>query len=147
MLLDQIQSDLASAQKARDQVKVNCLRFLLGAAFNLQIEKGKDYALTDNDLISVLQKQVKTHNESTEMFKTAGREDLVTREQSELAILQSYLPEQMGEADIRKKIEEIRKKNPAADFGTMMKLAMEQLKGKADGAVVSRLLKELMQLK
>ena len=144
MLLDQIQKELALAQKAREQLKVDTLRFLLGAAFNLQIEKGKDYVLTDNDILSVISKQVKTHKESIEMFEKAKRNDLVEREKAELAILQSYLPEQMSEEAVRLQVSVIREKNPTADFGTLMKLAMGELRGKADGSVVAKLIKETL---
>lgn len=144
MLLDQIQSDLTLAQKAKDQVRVDCLRFLLGAVFNLQIEKGKDYVLTDADVMTVVAKQVKTHNESIGMFEKGGRQDLVEREEAELAILQSYLPVQMAEEEIRFKIEDLRKKNPTSDFGTLMKLAMGELRGKADGVVVAKVVKEVV---
>lgn len=147
MLLDKIQSDLAAAQKARDQIKVDCLRFLLGAVFDLQIAKyppSKGGSLTDEDVLSVIAKQVKTHNESIEMFGKGGRQDLVDREKAELAILQSYLPAQMNEDEIRSKIKEIKERSKASDFGMMMKLAMEELRGKADGVVVSRLVKELI---
>ncbi len=92
MLLDQLQQDLNVALKNRDRVKVDTLRFLLGAAFNLQIEKGKDYVLTDNDILNVISKQVKTHKESIEMFTVGKRQDLVDREKAELKILQNYLP-------------------------------------------------------
>lgn len=143
MLLDQIQKDLALAQKAREQLKVDTLRFLLGAAFNLQIEKGRDYILTDNDILSVISKQVKTHKESIEMFEKANRTDLVERERAELEILQSYLPEQMSEPELRVKIEELKKNNPTADFGTLMKLAMGELRGKADGSTIAKLIKEI----
>lgn len=149
MLLDDIQKDLAAAQKARTQVKVDCLRFLLGAVFDLQIEKyppskGGPPAggLTDADVLSVIAKQVKTHKESIEMFEKARRQDLVDRENAELVILQSYLPEQISEQDIRSKIADIRSKNPTADFGTMMKLAMGKLRGQADGALVVKLVRE-----
>ena len=142
MLLDQIQSDLATAQKSRDQLKVDTLRFLLGAAFNLQIEKGKDYQLIDSDVLTTIARQVKTHKESIEMFTKAGRQDLVDREQSELKILQAYLPAQMTEEEIRIKIKVISQNNPGADFGTLMKLVMEELRGKADGALVARILRE-----
>ncbi|MCL4398140.1 GatB/YqeY domain-containing protein [Patescibacteria group bacterium] len=141
MLLDQLQSELNTALKNRDQVRVDTLRFLLGAIFNFQIEKGKDYVATDNDVLNVISKQVKTHKESIEMFQKAGRQDLVDREQSELQILQSYLPAQMSEEEIKNKIEKIRKTNPGADFGTLMKLSMAELRGKADGAVVAQLLR------
>lgn len=97
MLLDQIQSEVALAQKNRDQLRVDTLRFLLGAVFNLQIEKGKNYVLTDVDVLSVIAKQVKTHNESIEMFTKGNRVDLVDREKAELVILQAYLPAQMSD--------------------------------------------------
>lgn len=138
MLLDKIQSDLAAAQKARDQVKIDCLRFLLGAVFNLQIEKGKDYTLTDADVLSVIAKQVKTHNESIAMFIQGNRQDLVDREKTELATLRAYLPPQMTESEVRDRISDIRKNNPGADFGSLIKLAMGELRGKADGAVVAK---------
>lgn len=146
MLLDQLQSDLARAQKERDQLKVDTLRFLLGAVFNYQIEKyppSRGGSLTDSDVQAVIAKQIKTHKESIDMFAKGKREDLVTREKTELAILESYMPKQMSEEKIREKIEEIRKNNLTADFGTLMKLAMGELKGKADGAVIVGLLKEL----
>ena len=92
MLLDQLQSELAMAQKSRDQLKVDTLRFLLGGVFNLQIDKGKDYVLTDSDVLSTIAKQVKTHKESIEMFTKGNRPDLVERESKELAILQQTSP-------------------------------------------------------
>jgi len=141
MLLDQIQSELATAQKARDQIRVDTLRFLLGNAFNYQIDKGKDYVLTDNDILNVISKQVKTHKESIEMFNQAKRQDLVDRETAELKILQAYLPAQMSEEEVKIKIAEIKKTNPGADFPTLMKLAMAKLRGKADGAFVAQCLK------
>ncbi len=138
MLLDQIQSEVATAQKARDQLRVDTLRFLLGACFNLQIEKGKDYKLTDNDVLNVISKQVKTHKESIDMFSKANRKDLVDREEAELKILQTYLPPQMSEEEVKAKIAEIKAANPSADFGTLMKLAMAELRGKADGSLVAK---------
>ncbi len=141
MLLDQIQTEIGMAMKARDQAKVDCLRFLVGAAFNLAIEKGKDYQLTDSDVLAVITKQVKTHKESIEMFEQAKRQDLVTKEQAELAILQGYLPAQMSDDDLRSKIKDLKAANPSADFPTLMKLVMAELRGKADGAQVAEILK------
>lgn len=141
MLLDQIQTDIASAMKVRDQAKVDCLRFLVGAAFNLAIEKGKDYQLTDSDVLAVITKQVKTHKESIGMFEQAKRADLVAKEQAELTILQGYLPAQLTEEEVRNKIKEIVSSHQGADFGTIMKLAMAELKGKADGAMVAEIIK------
>lgn len=94
MLLDQIKSDLISAQKNRDQEKIDTLRFLVGDIQNYRISRttdGKEHELKDEDVIAVLTKQVKTHKESIEMFKAGGRQDLVDREQAQLVILQGYL--------------------------------------------------------
>lgn len=142
MLLDQIQSELTQAVRDKNQLKVDTLRFLLGAAFNLQIEKGRDYVLTDNDVLSVVAKQIKTHKESIEMFGKGGRQDLVDRETAELAILQSYMPQQLSEEEIRAKVTEIRDKNPGADFGTLMKLSMAELKGQAEGNLVAKYVRD-----
>ena len=144
MLLDQLQSELNAALKNRDQLRVGTLRFLLGAIFNFQIEKGKDYVACDNDVLNIIARQVKTHRESIEMFGKGGRNDLVDREKAELAILESYLPAQMSEGEIKVKITQIMENNPGLDFGGLMKLAMGELRGKADGAVVSRLVKEVV---
>lgn len=144
MSLDQIQSDLAAAQKARDEVKVSCLRFLLGAAFNLAIAKGKEYVLTHTDVLSVIAKQVKTHQESIAMFSQGNRPDLVDREKAQLVILQTYLPPQLSKEELKVLLEKLRNSSPGSDFGSLMKLAMEQLKGKADGATVARVLKEIL---
>ena len=114
---------------------------------NLQIAKyppSKGGSLVDEDVLSVIAKQVKTHKESIEMFEKAGRKDLVDRENTELAILQSYMPEQIGEEEVKNKIAEIIKNNPQADFGTLMKLAMGELKGKADGGVVAKFVKGVL---
>lgn len=143
MLLDKLQSDLVAAQKARDQLKIDTLRFLLGAVFNLQIEKGKDYKLEERDVLTVITKQVKTHNESIAMFKQGKRQDLVDREEAELVILQAYLPAQLSEEEVRLKIKDMRLKNPTADFNTLIKLAMGELRSKADGGLVAKIVKEV----
>lgn len=142
MLLDKIQSDLTNAVRSKDQVRVDTLRFFLGAAFNLQIEKGKDYVLTDSDVLSVIAKQIKTHRESIEMFGKGGRQDLVDRETAELEILQSYIPKQLSEEEVKAKVTEIKEKNPGADFGTLMKLSMAELRGQADGNLVAKYVRD-----
>src|SRR5437879_5409636 len=127
MLLGQLQSDLAAATKARDQIKVDTLRFLLGAIKNFEIEKyppDKGGQLTDEDVLGVVAKQVKSHKESIEMFGTAGRQELVEKEKAELAILSAYLPSQMTEEEIKLALRQIKSAHPGADFGTLMKLAM-----------------------
>lgn len=144
MLLDQIQADLASAQKDRDKARIDTLRYLLGAVFNFQIEKyppSKGGTLTDADVQSVIKKQVKTHQESVDMFEKANRPDLVSKETDQMKILQAYLPKGLGEDEVRKIVLKIKTANPDADFGQLMKLAMAELNGLADGSTVAQLLK------
>lgn len=148
MLLSQIKSDLTNAQKSRDQEKIDTLRFLLGALRNFRIEKypqGDDNSLTNEDVLGVIQKQVKTHKESIEMFKQGGRSDLVEKEDAQLVILQGYMPAQMSEEEIMVKVKELRVQNPDLDFGGMMKICMAELRGKADGSQVSKILLEVIQ--
>lgn len=148
-LFDKIKSDLAKAQKERDEAKVSILRFLLAAIHNFEIEKyppGKG-GLTDEDVISVIQKLVKTHKESIEAFKSGGREDLVKQEEEELAILQKYLPQQLSEEETRKAVMEIVKEMGAVgpgDFGKIMGEVMAKLAGRADGATVAKIVKEVL---
>lgn len=96
MILDQIQTDLNAAMKSHDQVRVDTLRFLLGAVRSLEIEKcppSSGKSLTDDDVLSVITKQVKSHKESIEMFDKGNRPELVEKETAQLQILQGYLPE------------------------------------------------------
>lgn len=147
MLRDQIKTDMVSAQKSGDKQKLETLRFLLGEIANFEIEKyppSSEGSLTDEDTMGVLKKQVKRHQESIEMFKTGKREDLVTKEQAELVILQSYLPAQMADEELRGIVKTVVDGNPGKSFGEMMKLVMVEVSGKADGGAVSKILKEFL---
>lgn len=115
MLINQIKEDLVKAQKNQDSVSLSTLRFLLSEINNMAMAKyppsqgGVPAAgLPDEDIISVLQKLVKTHKESIEAFQKGNRQDLIDKEKAELLILQAYLPEQMDEGEIRKIVEEVR---------------------------------------
>ncbi|MBI5465030.1 GatB/YqeY domain-containing protein [Candidatus Gottesmanbacteria bacterium] len=96
-LLIKIHQDLESAVRKKNQDSLRTLRFLLSEIHNLEIAKYPPAytkgGLTDEDVISIIQKLVKTHKESIEAFKAGGRIDLVKQEEAELAILQKYLPE------------------------------------------------------
>ena len=145
LLLTKIKEELNVALKASNKEKVETLRFLLSEIGNYEIDKYPPSVkgeMTDEDVISVLQKQVKRHRESIEMFEKGARMDLVEKEKIELGILQSYLPAQMGEEEVRAKIKAIKDANSGGDFGSLMKLAIGELKGKVDGGLVSKILKE-----
>ncbi len=146
MLLNQLKEDLVASQKSGDKRKVETLRFLLGEIQKLEIAKyppSVGGSLTDEDVRSVIAKQLKAHRESIESFEKGGRADLVAKEQEELVIIQSYLPKQLNEDEITEGLKAILEANPGADFGTLMKLSMEKFNGKADGGVVAQLLRKL----
>lgn len=144
-LINKIRQDLESAVKEKDQDTLRTLRFLLSAIHNLEIEKYPPAfakgGLTDEDVILVVQRLVKTHNESIEAFKAGGRIDLVKQEEKELVILGKYLPEQASEEEIRKIVAEV-KAPGLTDFGKIMGEAMTKLRGRASGATVARIVKE-----
>lgn len=148
-LTQQLQTDLIEAQKAKDALKVSVLRFLLSAVKNREIElRPLNKEMDDNEVIGVISKQVKQRAESIVEFEKGGRKDLVDKETAELAILKSYLPSQLSEEEVLKIVQEAvtqaGAKSPS-DMGKVMAILMPKVKGKADGSLVSRLVKEEIQ--
>lgn len=137
-LVDKIGADLNEALKARNEVVVGALRFLLSNLGNAKIAKGSD--LTDEEAVAEIVKDAKRHKESIEAFSKAGREELVRNEQSQLEVLQKYLPQQLTSAEVEKIVEETIAEVGAtsgADIGKVMKSVMAKVGGKADGGEVS----------
>src|SRR3989344_2103063 len=132
-----LQEELKYSMLARDELKTSVLRMVLSAINYYEIQKGgAGYEATEEDVMLVIQKEAKQHNDSIEQFKNAGRQDLVDKETKELEILKQYLPEQMGEDEIKKLIEESISQTGASslqDMGKVMSALMPKLKGKADG--------------
>jgi uncharacterized protein YqeY len=143
--LEKIKTDLKEVLKKGDAVTALTLRYLLSEIHNAEIAKGKDAVLTEEELVQVLQKQAKQRRESIEAYQKGGRGDLVMKEERELKIIQSYLPEQMSEEEISKLVDEAISQIGASgpqDIGKVIGALMPKVKGKADGSVVSRLAKE-----
>lgn len=145
-LEQKITNDLRNSIKNRDPIRTSTLRMIIASMKNLAIER-KAEELEDQDVIKVLSKQLKQRNDSIESFKKGNRADLVEKETKELEILKSYLPQQLGED----KIEEIIKKvlaetgaSSKSDFGKVMKLSMQELKGQADGKLVTSIVQKLL---
>jgi len=144
---ERIKADLTAALKAGDAVLALTLRYLLAEIHNGEIAKGRDAVLTEEELASLLQKQAKQRTESIEAYQNGGRDDLVDKEKNELKVIQSYLPEQMGEEEIKKLVAEAVSQTGAAgitDMGKVMGALMPAVKGKADGSLVNRLVKEAL---
>ena len=158
-----IQKDLKNALLSKDEVRVSTLRMLLAVVGNKEIEKrtkfskenptAKEAELQKQSLLSSEEVQqliagdVKKHKESIEMFQKGNRQDLVDKESKELKILEAYLPEQMGEEEVRKLVQEAVASTGAKtpqEMGKVMAALMPKVKGKADGALVSKIVKELL---
>lgn len=143
MLQKQIIDDLKQAMKARDEAKTSTLRMVQAALKNKQIELRRE--LEEEEAVKVVQTMVKQYRDSIADFEKGGRGDLVEKTNSEIAILETYLPAALGEDEVRRAVEEVvRELNPSGpqDFGKVMGVVMKKLGGAADGAVVSRLVKE-----
>lgn len=143
MLLDQIQTNLKQAQLARDEIKVSTLRLLLSEIKNKEIEEGE--LLSDEDIISVVQKEAKKRKEATVAFRSGGREDAALKEEAELKILEEYLPAQMTNEELTKIIEDTITELGASgmsDMGKVIGAVMGKVKGQTDGSTVSAIVKE-----
>ena len=145
VLKESIQEALKGALKRQQRVEVSTLRLLLSEIKNAEIAQQKP--ADDNKVLDVIAKEVKRHRESIEAFKKGNRSDLVAQEEAELAILMSYLPEQISREEIveaaRRVVDEVGAKGPG-DKGKVMAQLMPQLKGKADGKEVSEIVSELL---
>ncbi|MBI2196877.1 GatB/YqeY domain-containing protein [Candidatus Daviesbacteria bacterium] len=147
MLLEELQADLKNAQLARDAVKVSTLRLLLSEVKNKEIEKGNPPAggLSDDDIISIVQREVKKRKEAAAGFRSGGREESAVREEAELKVLEAYLPAQMGSEELTKLVEETINELGAsslADMGKAIGAVMSKTKGRTDGGTVSNLVRE-----
>jgi len=131
---------------SRNEMKTSVLRLLLSAINYYEIKKGgAGYIATDEDVLSVIQKETKQRKDSIEQFKAGGRQDLVDKETKELEFLIVYLPKQMSDEEIRNLVKEAIRQTGAAtlkDIGKVMGTLMSKIKGKADGAIVSKIVKE-----
>jgi uncharacterized protein YqeY len=148
MLKQQLRDELKQAMLSRDVVKTSVLRMVLSAVGYFEIQKGgAGYEASDEEVLAVIQKEVKQHRDSIEQFKSAGRQELMDKEIKELEILQAYLPAQMSEDEVRVLVEEAVRQTGAkspADMGKVMGVLMGKVKGKADGGLVSRLVREAL---
>lgn len=144
-MLQKLQQDLIAAMKAGDKARVDTLRFLIAAIKRFEIDAyppASDKSLTDDDVIKIIQKQVKTHRESVEAFQKAGRVELVDKENKELEILRSYVPKEMNDEEIKAIVERV-KTQGISNFGQAMGMVMKEVAGKADGNRVAKFVKEI----
>ncbi len=144
-----LQDELKKAMLSQDEVKKSTLRMLLSALTYFEIEKGgAGYEATDDDIISVISSQVKQRKDSIEQFELGKRPELAEKERKEMEVLQSFLPPQLLEEEIKSLIAEAILSTGAkaqSDMGKVMGYLAPKIKGKADGSLVSKLVRESLQ--
>jgi uncharacterized protein YqeY len=149
-LKDKLQSDMKEALRSGDQPRLSVIRLLLSTIKNREIEKGKGQSLIEEELLQVIGSAIKQRRESIDLFAKGNRQDLVDKEQMELEILQTYLPKPLSESELREKIDAAIAETGAAsvkDMGKVMKILMPQVLGRAEGAQVSQMVKNLLEQK
>jgi len=149
MIFEKISKDYIQAMKARDSLRIGVLSYIKSVIKYREIEnREKEKELTDDDVVDVISKEIRKREESIEMYKNGEREDLVHKEEEELKILKEYLPAQMREEEIRKTVVQIIEKLGATgekDFGKVMKEVMIEIKGKANGALIKKIVEESLE--
>ncbi|OGY62925.1 MAG: hypothetical protein A2745_02655 [Candidatus Harrisonbacteria bacterium RIFCSPHIGHO2_01_FULL_44_13] len=144
----QFNSDLKSAMKDGEQLKVSVLRLILTAAHNKEIEKrtkGAAAELTDEEFQEVLSREAKKRKEAIVVYEKGGRQDLADKEKKEFEIIQKYLPTQFGREEVEKIVSQVLARVEIKEFGPAMKEVMKELKGKADAALVSEIVKARLE--
>jgi uncharacterized protein YqeY len=143
-LKEKLQADLTDAIRSRNEVVSGTVRMLLAAITNEEVAGKAAKVLTDAEIITVLSREAKKRREAVEAYTQANRDDLAGKEKAEAAVIANYLPEQLSEDDIKKliadAIAETDAKGPAG-MGLVMKVLQPKITGKADGGVVSGLVK------
>ena len=143
-LKEKLQSDLTDAIRSKDGVKSGTIRMLLAAITNEEVAGKSAKVLSDAEVITVLSREAKKRREAVEAYTNAKRDDLANKEKEEAAVIALYLPEQLSEADIKKLIADAIAETKAAGpagMGLVMKVLQPKISGKADGGLVSSLVK------
>jgi uncharacterized protein YqeY len=141
-LQEEISAALKDGMRAKDEAKLSSLRLLLTAIKNREKEARR--SLDDAEIIAVISSQMKQRRESIEQYRLASREDLAKVEESELQVLQGFMPEQLSEEEMAKAVDDIIAEVGGVsikDMGKVMKTAMARLAGRADGRTVNALVK------
>ena len=142
-LIGRIEDEVKSAMLARDTQRRDALRLILSSLKSA--EKDLQRPLSDEEELQVLQRERKKRNEAAEAFRDAGREEQAANEESELAVLQEFMPEPLSEDELDRIVDDAIAENKATsmrDMGRVMADVMPQIAGRADGSAVSQLVRE-----
>jgi len=145
-LKDQIRNDIKEAMKSKDVERRDALRLLSAAMKQIEVDERKE--LSDDDVIAIIQKQIKQRNDAAEQYKSAGRDELYAKEMAEIGVFETYLPAQLDDTELEsalKVIIENTKAGSMKEMGKVMGVASKELAGKADGKRISACVKQLLQ--
>ncbi len=143
---DEIQAEIVKAAKGREKDRLSVLRFLMSAIKNREIELKRN--LEDEEVLQVIASLIRKGQESLEQFKAGGRQDLIDKEESEIATLRSFMPPQLSEEEVEAVVVEVIEGTGASgmrDMGKVMKEVISRIKGRADGKVVSTIVKNKLR--
>ena len=144
-LRERLQADTTAAMRSGDVLRRDVLRMVQNTIYNT--EKAKRVTLTDDEILGVVAREVKTRRESVEAFRTGGREDLVAKEEAEIAILADYLPTALTDDELRALVDEAVSATGASsarDLGKVMGWLSPRIRGRADGKVASGLVAQAL---
>ena len=144
-LRETINQDVKNAMKAKDSKKRDALRLLTSAFKQIEVDERRE--LSDEDVIKIIQKQVKKGTDSANQYRDAAREDLMQNELDEIAYFEAYLPKQLSDEELASTMSDIVTKVGATtmkDMGKVMGVAAKELAGKADGKRISEMVKKLL---
>ena len=147
MLFDQISNDIKEAMKARDKVRLETLRNIKKVFLEAKTAPGTNDTLEDADAMKILAKLAKQGKESAATFVQQNRQDLADAELAQVSVIEAYLPKPMTEEEIEAAVKEIIAQTGAAgmkDMGKVMGVASKQMAGKADGRIISGIVKKLL---
>lgn len=145
-LKDQIPEDLKNALRNKNTLELSVLRMLQSALKNKEIDNKKE-TLSDEDVIGVVGAEIKKRRDAVKEFEKVNRTDAADQEKAEIEILMKYMPQQMGEDEIRAVVKSAIEETNAEsmkDIGNVMKVLMPKVKGKADGSVVNKIVREML---
>jgi len=144
-LKEQLLSDMKEAMKSKDSVKLGTVRSVISAVKNQEIDSKKE--LSEEEILILVSREVKKRKEAAALYEKGARPELKDKEIQEMEILKTYLPEQVSEEDLRKRIQEVINETGAQgmkDFGKIMKTLVPEFKGKADNAQIKELANEYL---
>ena len=146
-LFEQISEDIKAAMKARDRVRLDTLRNIKKVFLEAKTAPGANDTLDDADALKIIQKLAKQGRESAATFAQQNRQDLADNELAQVAVIESYLPKQLDEAEIEAQVQEIIAATGASgmkDMGKVMGIASKQMAGKANGRAISTIVRRLL---